>query len=171
MTLSSISRRHGFSVVGRVRLERPDYLQIWVDLGCDPDGLGTVTWNSVTRAVDVSGSVYLAGRGLTRFPFQFGRVGRNFWCERNWLTSLDGCPRTVGGGFWCSGNRLTSLDGCPREVGESFGCSTDGLVDVSALRGCKIKGWIYLLGPKAGQKRVTKLLRAQGFKGRLHNGD
>jgi hypothetical protein len=173
----------------RVMLERPrDYKQELVDLGCDPDGLGTVTWNSVTRSVDVSGSVYLHNKGLTRLPFQFGKVGMNFGCSRNRLTNLEGAPKEVGGYFWCTGSRLTSLDGAPervgsdfdcsdnrlvsldgapKEVGEDFWCSADGLTDVSALRGCKIKGKIYLDGPKADQARVTKLLRAQGYKGKI----
>ena len=170
-------------------LERPrDYKQELLDLGCDPNDLGTVTWNPATRAVDVSGFVNLAGKGLTKLPFQFGRVGWGFYCSRNRLTSLDGCPREVGGsfrcsdnrltslqgaprevggGFWCSRNRLTSLDGAPKTVGGDFGCPTNDLVDVSALRGCKIKGTLYLLGPKVDQVRVTKLLRAQGFKGEI----
>jgi hypothetical protein len=189
MTLSSISRKHGFQVVSRVMLERPrDYKQELVDLGCDPYDLGTVTWNSATHAVDVSGSVDLDGKGLTRLPFQFGKVGGYFWCSHNRLTSLEGCPKEVGKDFWCYHNQLTSLDGapekvggnfgchsnqltslegCPEKVGGGFGCSTDDLTDVSALRGCKIKGDIYLDGPKADQVRVTKLLRASGFKGEI----
>jgi hypothetical protein len=167
MTLSSISRRHGFQVVSRVMLERPDYFQKLVDLGCDPDDLGTVTWNSVTRSADVSGSVNLYNKGLTRLPFQFGKVGGSFYCSDNRLTSLDGCPKKVGGDFDCDHNRLTSLDGAPKEVGGDFVCSADDLTDVSALRQCKIKGTIYLYGPKADQERVKELLRAQGFKGKI----
>jgi hypothetical protein len=130
----------------RVMLERPNYFQKLVDLGCDPDALGTVTWNSTTRSVDVSGSVYLGDEDLTRLPFQFGKVG---------------------GYFWCPDNRLTSLEGAPKEVGGDFGCSTGSLTDVSALRGCKIKGVIYLFGPEADQVRVMELLRAQGYKGSI----
>jgi hypothetical protein len=151
----------------RVMLERPDYFQKLVDLGCDPDDLGTVTWNSATRSVDVSGCVYLSGKDLTKLPFQFGKVGESFWCSDNRLTSLDGCPKEVVRNFGCSNNRLTSLEGAPKEVGWGFGCSADDLTDVSALRGCKIKGEIYLFGPKADQDRVTKLLRTQGFKGEI----
>jgi hypothetical protein len=172
----------------RVMLERPNYFQKLVDLGCDPDDLGTVAWNSVTRAVDVSGSVYLDDKGLTRLPFQFGKIGKNFYCSRNQLTSLEGAPKEVGGSFGCTGNRLTSLDGCPekvggdlwcshnrltslngapKEVGGNFGCFTGSLIDVSALRQCKIKGGIYLYGPKADQVRVRELLRASGFKGSI----
>ena len=128
-------------------LEPPrDYKQELVDLGCHPNDLGTVTWNPATRAVDVSGFVNLAGKGLTKLPFQFGRVG---------------------GGFYCADNRLTNLQGAPREVGRNFHFSTDSLVDVSALRGCKIKGTLYLDGPRADQERVTKLLRAQGYRGKI----
>jgi hypothetical protein len=210
MTLSSISRKHGFQVVSRVMLERPrDYKQELVELGCDPDDLGTVTWNSATRSVDVSGSVDLNDKDLTRLPFQFGKVGRSFVCSNSQLTSLEGAPKEVGGNFGCSYNRLmnlddapekvggnfgcshnrltslegapkevggvfvcynnqlTSLEGAPEKVGRNFYCSADDLTDVSALRQCKIKGEIYLYGPEADQARVTKLLRAQGFKGRI----
>jgi hypothetical protein len=151
----------------RVMLERPDYFQKLVDLGCDPDDLGTVTWNSATHAVDVSGTVYLNSKGLTMLPFQFGKVGGDFYCSDNQLTSLDGAPKEVVGSFWCFYNRLTSLDRCPEKVSGDFGCSADGLTDVSALRGCKINGVIYLYGPKADKDRVTKLLRAQGYKGEI----
>jgi hypothetical protein len=161
----------------RVMLERPrDYKQELVDLGCDPDDLGTVIWNSATRSVDVSGSVHLGDKGLTRLPFQFGKVGGSFGCTGNQLTSLKGCPEKVGGNFSCSHNRLTSLDGCPEKigidfwcadnqltsldvapekVGGNFRCSVDDLIDVSALGQCKIKGWIYLFGPEADQARVN----------------
>ena len=146
-TLSAISHRHGFSVVSRVMLEKPrDYLQDLVDLGCSPEDLGTVTYNPLTHRVDVSGSVWLDDKGLTRLPFAFG---------------------VVGGSFWCSENRLVSLEGAPREVGGDFWCSADGLQDVSALKQCKIKGTIYLYGPEADQERVTKMLRDQGYKGKI----
>jgi hypothetical protein len=170
----------------RVMLERPDYFQKLVDLGCDPDVLGAVTWNSTTHSVDVSGSVNLYNKGLTKLPFQFGKVGGNFGCSDNQLTSLEGAPKEVGGCFHCSDNRLislkgcpekvgqgfscydnklTSLDGCPEKVNWGFGCSVDGLIDVSALGQCEMNSDIYLKGPKADLVRVTTMLRAQGFKG------
>jgi hypothetical protein len=169
-------------------LERRDYFQELVDLGCDPDHLGTVTYNPLTHRVDVSESVYLNEQGLTRLPFAFGKVGGDFWCDRNRLTSLEGAPREVGGDFWCFvnrlvslegapvevggnfvcyNNRLTSLEGAPSRVGGDFGCSVDDLQDVSALKRCKIKGMIWLYGPKADQERVTEMLRDQGYKGRI----
>jgi hypothetical protein len=127
-------------------LERRDHFQDLVDLGCDPDHLGTVTYNPVTRKVDVSGSVYLYRQGLTRLPFAFGKVVGDFGCSYNRLTSLEGAPREVGGNFWCS---------------------IDGLQDVSALKGCKIEGAIWLYGPEADQARVTQMLRDQGYKGKI----
>jgi hypothetical protein len=169
-------------------LERRDYFQELVDLGCDPEDLGTVTYDLITHRVDVSRSVYLNEQDLTRLPFAFGKVGGDFWCDRNRLTSLEGAPREVGGDFWCDHNRLTSLEGAPTKVGGDFycfdnqlnslegapskvggyfWCSADGLQDVSALKRCKIKGMIYLHGPKADQERVTKMLRDQGYKGRI----
>jgi hypothetical protein len=170
-------------------LERPrDYLQELIDLGCEPDHLGTVTYNPLTHRVDVSRSVYLNEQGLNRLPFAFGKVGgdfkcsgnrlvslegapvevgKYFWCSYNRLVSLEGAPTKVGGSFNCFDNRLTSLEGAPREVGGSFECSADGLQDVSALKRCKIKGMIYLHGSKADQERVTKMLRDQGYKGSI----
>jgi hypothetical protein len=198
------------SVARRVMLERPrDYKQELVNLGCKPDDLGTVTWNHMTRGVDVSGTVDLDGKGLTELPFQFGivsddfdcshnrlaslegcprevsrdfncsdnrltslegapeKVSRDFNCSDNQLTSLEGAPEKISGNFYCSYNQFTSLEGAPREVGEDFVCSADYLIDVSALRRCKIHGMIGLDGLKADRARVTKLLRAQGFKGRI----
>jgi hypothetical protein len=35
------------------------------------------------------------------------------------------------------------------------------------LKRCKIKGMIYLWGPKADQERVKKILRDQRYKGRI----
>jgi hypothetical protein len=128
-------------------LEKPrDYRQDLVDLGCKPEDLGTVTYNPITHRVDVSRSVWLDDKGLTRLPFAFGEVG---------------------GSFSCSDNRLTSLEGAPTKVGGDFVCSADDLQDVSALKRCKIKGMIYLYGPKADQERVTKMLRDQGYKGEI----
>jgi hypothetical protein len=172
----------------RVMLERRDYFQDLVDLGCDPDHLGTVTYNPLTHRVDVLGTVDLDHKGLTRLPFAFGKVGGDFECSDNQLNSLEGAPTEVGGDFWCSDNRLTSLEGAPTEVGgdfwyafnrltslegtpskvgEDFGCSVDDLQDVSALKRCKIEGMIYLYGPKADQERVTKMLRDQGYEGKI----
>ena len=68
-------------------------------------------------SIDVEGSVYLSHLNLTSLPLRFSRVGGDFSCSANQLTTLDGGPREVGGNFYCHYNQLTSLDGVPREVG------------------------------------------------------
>ena len=57
-------------------------------------------------------------------PFSFiDRVGGNFICSNNNLTSLEGAPSSVGGNFDCYNNNLTSLEGAPSSVGGNFDCS------------------------------------------------
>jgi len=67
--------------------------------------------------VDVEGSVYLRGLGLSRIPLKFGKVTGDFYCNDNQLTSLEGCPSYVGMGFYCGHNKLNSLEGCPKHIG------------------------------------------------------
>jgi hypothetical protein len=55
-----------------------------VDLGCEPEDFGTVTYNPVTRKVDVS-------------------------CSGNQLNSLEGAPSKVGGYFGCSADGLEDV--------------------------------------------------------------
>jgi len=64
-----------------------------------------------TEPVNVTGDVELFNMDLIRLPVKFGNVGRDFWCSRNQLTSLEGAPSQVGGVFYCSDNQLTSLVG------------------------------------------------------------
>jgi hypothetical protein len=81
---------------------------------------------------------------------RFGKVGQNFDCEGNNLTSLKGAPKEVGGyfrcgmnnlttlegapqkvgGLYCSYNKLTSLEGAPQEVGGNFGCGDNKLTSL-----------------------------------------
>jgi hypothetical protein len=57
----------------------------------------------------------------------FGKVSRNFWCDNNTLTTLEGAPESVGGHFTCSNNRLTTLEGGPQSVGKNFLCGYNRL--------------------------------------------
>jgi hypothetical protein len=50
------------------------------------------------------------------------KVGRNFYCANNQLTSLMGAPQAVDGNFDCEGNQLISPVGAPRRVRGSFYC-------------------------------------------------
>ena len=73
-------------------------------------------------SIDVEGSVNLDGLDLRSLPLRFSRVNGSFYCQNNYLTTLEGCPREVGEDFDCSYNQLTTLDGGPIEVGVHFDC-------------------------------------------------
>ncbi len=104
--------------------------------------------------VNVLGGVYLVDLGLERLPVQFGTVGRNFICNNNLLTSLEGAPVTVGGNFGYGWNRLTSLEGAPVTVGGNFWCSGTRLTTLVGVHKIikRIGGELYIgrNGIKAG---------------------
>jgi hypothetical protein len=72
--------------------------------------------------VDVDGDANLFGKGLKSIPVKFNKVGGDFWCSYNPLTTLKGAPNEVGGSFWCSSNQLTTLKGAPNKIGGDFYC-------------------------------------------------
>ena len=45
-------------------------------------------------SIDVDSHVDLGGFGLKRIPLKFNIVSGFFYCDRNNLTSLEGCPKT-----------------------------------------------------------------------------
>ena len=77
--------------------------------------------------VDVDGDVELSSKSLNKLPLKFGKVGGNFWCDNNQLTTLEGSPETVGDDFWCGNNQLTTLEGSPETVGDDFWCQYNKL--------------------------------------------
>ena len=81
-------------------------------------------------SIDVEGSVYLSHLNLTSLPLRFSRVGGDFSCSANQLTTLEGSPREVGGYFSCYSNHLTTLDGCYREIGGGFDCSNNPVYEI-----------------------------------------
>ena len=80
--------------------------------------------------IDVDGDVDLSFSLLGEIPFKFNKVEGNFYCFRNKLKSLEGCPNYIGGAFNCSFNELISLKGCPEYVGGDFYCSYNQLVNL-----------------------------------------
>jgi hypothetical protein len=84
-------------------------------------------WSIRDGLVDVDGGVHLNNKGLYKIPIKFGRVGGNFYCADNNLTTLEGSPREVGGNFICNYNKLNTLEGGPKEVGGYFDCSWNEL--------------------------------------------
>jgi len=104
-----------------------------IDLLCDIYKIENYTIGSY-GFIDVDGDVELSSyKRLDNLPIKFGKVSGNFKCNKNILSSLEGCPKVVGGGFWCSNNKLTSLEGCPKEVGGDFICFGNRL---TSLEGC-----------------------------------
>src|SRR3990167_6951937 len=82
--------------------------------------------------VDVEGDVNLSHKKLKKFPVQFGKVRRNFYCSYNQLKSLKGAPQDVRESYDCSYNQLKSLKGAPQDVGWNFDCSHN---QIKSLKG------------------------------------
>lgn len=84
-------------------------------------------------SIDVTYSVLLYNNNLTELPLKFNRVGGNFDCSGNKLTTLKGCPKSVGGYFICNENELTNLEYGPESVGSSYRCSNNKLTTLKGL--------------------------------------
>jgi hypothetical protein len=97
---------------------------------CDKYGIRNWELNPETNLVDVEGSVDLSRKELREIPIKFGRVGGNFNCYNNKLTTLEGAPNSVGGDFYCTFNKLTSLEGAPLSVGGGFYCRDNQLTSL-----------------------------------------
>ena len=81
-----------------------------IDEICKEYGITDYTINS-DGSIDVNGSVYLNDKNLTELPLKFNKVGGDFDCSGNFITSLLRCPKEVGGYFYCYNNELTTLKG------------------------------------------------------------
>ena len=77
--------------------------------------------------IDYDGNVNISNCKISSLPIYFNKVGRDFYCNNNNLTSLEGVPREVGGHFMCFSNKLTSLEGAPEKIGGNFGCYNNEL--------------------------------------------
>ena len=99
-----------------------------ISLICKKYGINNYTINP-DGSIDVNGSVNLYNKGLTELPLTFNKVSGDFFCGRNNLTSLKGCPRWIGDDFYCRYNDLTSLEFSPDYVGGDFSCELNYLTD------------------------------------------
>ena len=94
------------------------------------------------------GGLRLNRVGLTKLPDILNniRIGGEFDCSGNNLTSLVGAPSSVGGNFDCSGNNLTSLAGAPKIVDKDFHCrnNTVQLTKEQVRAVCDVKGKVYV---------------------------
>jgi hypothetical protein len=97
----------------------------------------------------IQGSVDLGGLWLTELPdfLKDVVVERNFYCDYNSLTSLEGAPKVVGENFYCQRNSLTTLEDLPKEIGGHLYISfAPGIsFTVEEIRKVSdIKGFIYI---------------------------
>ena len=99
---------------------------------CNFYGIKNYTIND-DGSIDVDGVVNLIGKGLYELPLTFNRVGGDFNCSNNHLTTLKGCPKYVGNFFSCSYNDLTSLEYSPKYVGGSFNCGGNKITDLYGI--------------------------------------
>lgn len=83
--------------------------------------------------VDVRGPVNLEQRGLEAIKVKFNKVYGQFCCDRNELTSLEGCPKEVHGFFSCEKNKLISLQGGPSLVTFGYLCSGNQLISLKGV--------------------------------------
>ncbi|MCK9475613.1 MAG: hypothetical protein M0R46_06835 [Candidatus Muirbacterium halophilum] len=81
-------------------------------------------------SIDVDGVVDLSHEKLKVLPLKFRNVSREFDCNSNQLTTLEGSPQNVGGNFKCNDNQLTTLEGAPQRVGGEFDCSYNKLTSL-----------------------------------------
>ena len=72
-------------------------------------------------SIDVDGDIDISEDRFTNIsidvPLKFNKVTGDFVCRSNYLTTLEGSPKSVGGGFYCNDNELTSLKGSPEYIG------------------------------------------------------
>jgi len=77
----------------------------------------------------IKGSVYLDGKYLTALPdFLDGiEIGGDFYCQKNYLKTLEYSPDTIRGQFVCRNNKLTSLEHGPTIVTDGYNCGSNFL--------------------------------------------
>ena len=84
-------------------------------------------YNNGKWVVNIDGHVKFINmdlKKLTNGLFEFGKVGKNFYCHNcKSLKTLEGAPEKVGYYLDCdSCKKLTSFKGLPKEIGDSFYC-------------------------------------------------
>ena len=101
-------------------------------------------WNPVTKSYDCGGDVKVSEDIVIdgKLKIRFGKVGGDFVCSNNRLTSLKGAPQEVGGSFHCSRNNLTTLEGAPNKVGRHFYCDNNRLTSLEGAPN-EVGGYFY----------------------------
>ena len=88
-----------------------------------------LVWNPKTMSYDCRGDVKVSEDIVIdgNLKIRFGKVGGDFICRDNNLTTLDGAPKIVNGDFICYHNKLTTLEGAPQKVDGGFYCNDNKL--------------------------------------------
>ena len=116
--------------------------------------------------IEVTGKLIVDNNPSLKLNGYPKRVGENFYCQLNDLSSLQGMPeevrgfigfdksnlsslvglpRKVTGGLFLSNNQLENLDGISKEVSEDLSFTENNqLTSLEALRGIKIGGDLFL---------------------------
>ncbi len=93
---------------------------------CQKYGIYNYTINR-DGTIDVDDNVDLGYIKFTELPLKFREVTGHFYCNNNYLATLEGVPKSVGGSFYCDFNELITLEGAPKSVGNLFSCSGNNL--------------------------------------------
>lgn len=70
--------------------------------------------------IEVNGDIDLHANGGFPVDFSMCLVKGHFYCVRNKLTSLKGCPKFVKGSFFCCFNDLENLKHIPKGCGRYY---------------------------------------------------
>ena len=88
-------------------------------------------------SIDVDGDIDISEDRFTNIsidvPLKFNKVTGDFVCRSNYLTTLEGSPKSVGGGFYCDYNKLTSLKGCSESIGNHFVVNNNNLKNIDFI--------------------------------------
>ena len=71
-------------------------------------------------------------KSLTEIPIRFNRVF-DYYCNNNFLISLEGAPNFCLGDFYCNSNTLISLLHSPLNVCGNFNCESNNLLTSKCL--------------------------------------
>lgn len=108
---------------------------IYIADTCRLLGISTYTTNN-DGSINVLGDVEISDKLRdNKLPISFNKVGGDFICNSNDLTTLEGCPTEVLGNFNCSQNKLRSLEFGPKLVGGYYQCQNNQLTSLKYTPG------------------------------------
>ena len=112
----------------------------------DISELGLTTLPASLKQLKIGGNFYCNNNKLTSLVGAPTSVDLDFYCSDNNLKSLVGTPTSVGGDFLCNNNNLDSLVGAPTSVGGSFNCSNNVVkfTEEQVRAVCDVKGNIHV---------------------------